>query len=489
LLLPHFCTPGQPHDIALVVVDRFQYNAGVGFHILEDTQRDIPHLKGIWIPTVWAYLATINGSLQIAKATIQSLQRQGDQYIMDVVLAFRLFQPREIKFINYCWLYLQVLSLSDMYNAQGNALAVGIYHGYRSVSQSCSVLLEPLQERPSKVTWSLWRRFLRFITANGCWVCEPLGPWYNGISTRCCWPSYFVPSCDMLYCYACRELVSHQRIGPIDFLERRTIYAIQNLPEDAIPGDVTDIDVGWYMFDTALPAPLEMNLVAFPTFAEYLQSQPEHKSLLLQRFELFAEDIFAVCEQIRVLSKIILVSDGGAINDYGSYGWVVSMQEGNKIAQGSGSVFWCNPHSYRAEGYGAKAGMLFLIHCFKYCNIPIPEGQFTFYCDNEGLLKKLQYMRSFNNAINATVLHSEWDIVSAVYCLQLSFHPLPDLQHVEGHQDDGTLVKFLDVPSQMNVVANKLATYDFQEYVSMKPIVPFDPMSGIQLNINGQTAT
>jgi hypothetical protein len=108
--------------------------------------------------------------------------------------------------------------------------------------------------------------------------------------------------------------------------------------------------------------------------------------------------------------------------------------------------------------------MLFLTHCFKYCNVPIPEGQFTFYCNNEGLLKKLQYMQSYNNAINPTVLHLEWDMVSAVYCLQSSFHPLPDLQHIKGHQDDGTSVKFLDVPSQLNVVANRLATYDLQEY-------------------------
>jgi hypothetical protein len=166
---------------------------------------------------------------------------------MDVVLASKLFKPREIKFVNYCQLYLQVLSLSDMmYNAQGNALAVGIYDRYQSVSQSHSVLLEPLQDRPSKVTWSLWRRFLRFITADGCWVCEPLGPWYNGLSTHGRWPNYFAPSCDMLYCYVCEELVSYQRLGPNDFSERRTTYAIQHLPADAIQVDVTDIDVGWY---------------------------------------------------------------------------------------------------------------------------------------------------------------------------------------------------------------------------------------------------
>jgi hypothetical protein len=221
------------------------------------------------------------------------------------------------------------------------------------------------------------------------------------------------------------------------------------------------------MFDTVIPVPLEMDLVAFPTFAEYLQGQPEHESLLLHWFKIFAEDIYAVCEQIRVLSEIILVSNGGAIDNYSSYCWVVSTKEGIKIAQGSGSVFGCNPQSYRAEGYGAKAGTLFLIHCFTYCNVPIPEGQFTFYCNNEGLLKKLQYMRSYNNAINATVLHLEWDIVSAVHRLQSWFQPLPDLQHVKGHQDEGTSVEFLDVPSQMNVVADKLATYSLQEYGSL----------------------
>jgi hypothetical protein len=71
LLLQNFCTPGQPHNMALVVVDQSQYNAGVGFHILEDAQRELLHLKGIWIPTVRAYLTIINGSLQIAEARIQ----------------------------------------------------------------------------------------------------------------------------------------------------------------------------------------------------------------------------------------------------------------------------------------------------------------------------------------------------------------------------------------------------------------------------------
>jgi hypothetical protein len=122
---------------------------------------------------------------------IQPLQRQGDKYIMDVVLASNLFQAREVKFLNYCRLYLQVLTLSDMYNAQGDALAVGIYDGYRSHTQSRSTLLEPFQERPNSQVWPLWRRFLRHITTDGCWVYDPLGQWQAGLSTRRQWPSYY----------------------------------------------------------------------------------------------------------------------------------------------------------------------------------------------------------------------------------------------------------------------------------------------------------
>jgi hypothetical protein len=224
LLMRHLRTPGQPNKLALIVVDRFQYNAGVGYHILENTHTPLPHLEGVWIPTVREYLADLSGSLQIAQAKIQPLQRQGNQFVMDVVLGSKLFKPREIKFLNYCRLYLQVLSLSDMYNAQGNALAVGIYDGYRAHSQSQSKLLEPFQERTNSQVWSLWRRFLSFLTVDGCWVYDPLGPWNAGISTRRQWPSYYSDSQDLLYRFNCNELVLHSRIGPRDFSMKGTSY-------------------------------------------------------------------------------------------------------------------------------------------------------------------------------------------------------------------------------------------------------------------------
>jgi hypothetical protein len=88
-----------------------------------------------------------------------------------------------------------------------------------------------------------------------------------------------------------------------------------------------------------------------------------------------------------------------------------------------------------------------------------------------------------------TVLHSEWDIVSSVHQLQQEFDPPPDLQHLKGHHNDGTPIEFLELPSQLNVEADTLATTALHEYGSIKPIVPFNPSSGAQLTINGCTIT
>jgi hypothetical protein len=308
---------------------------------------------------------------------------------MDVVLASNLFQARETKFLNYCRLYLQVLSLSDMYNAQGNALAVGIYEGHQSHTQSRSTLLEPLQERPNSTVWSLWRRFLRHLTIDGCWVYEPLGPWYAGLSTRRQWPSYYSPSQDLLYRFDCNELTCHRRTDSQNFSANRVSYDTVALPPDAVPVDISDIDEGWYMFSPMLPDEEVSNTIAFPSFEEYISSLPDHESFLLRHVDMYGQSIYDVCQKLQTLSDIILVSDGGALDNIGSFGWVVSTTEGERLARGSGSVFGSDPRSYRAEGHGAKAGTLFVQHCFYYCNMPIPPGQFTFYCDNQGLLKKL----------------------------------------------------------------------------------------------------
>jgi hypothetical protein len=125
--------------------------------------------------------------------------------------------------------------------------------------------------------------------------------------------------------------------------------------------------------------------------------------------------------------------------------------------------------------------------CVLQCSFS--RGPIHFYCNNKGLLKKLQSLQSYNNAISSTVLHSEWDLVSSIHCLHHCFHPLPALQHVKGHQDYDVHMDLLDFPGQLNVETDTLATSKLQDYGSVKLTVPFDLESGIQLSIDGCAAT
>jgi hypothetical protein len=124
-------------------------------------------------------------------------------------------------------------------------------------------------------------------------------------------------------------LICHQRIDHQNFSDKRTSYKKVTLPIDAIPVDISDIDEGWYMFSPMPPDEEESNTMAFPSFTEYVQSLPDHESLLLQQMELRGQSIYEVCDTMQSLSDIILVSDGGAMDDYGSFGWVVSTKEGD----------------------------------------------------------------------------------------------------------------------------------------------------------------
>jgi hypothetical protein len=109
----------------LLTLDQLQHNSGLGSFLLEEPDVPAPHLEGFWIKQICTFLKQIDGSLQIADLTIQPLQHERDYYIMDAAVSLPDFSPAAICQINYCRLYLQILTISDMTNATGTRLAPG----------------------------------------------------------------------------------------------------------------------------------------------------------------------------------------------------------------------------------------------------------------------------------------------------------------------------------------------------------------------------
>ncbi len=154
-----------------------------------------------------------------------------------------LFTKKEIRRINYCRLYLQVLTISDICNAQGTFLAKNIYQGLNHPTQSISLLEEPLQEWPGEhVLWALWRRFLKHITYEKQQLRRPLGPWYKGLSKRRWWPAYESTSTQQLFRIESftgkkpSHYAVHSKIRTCIFAFSHS-QIVDTLPEDAIPVD------------------------------------------------------------------------------------------------------------------------------------------------------------------------------------------------------------------------------------------------------------
>ena len=64
------------------------------------------------------YLASVGGTIELQSDFVVAHQRAQDNFLMDVAVASRRFCPVELKQINYCCLYLNILLVSDIVTAK-----------------------------------------------------------------------------------------------------------------------------------------------------------------------------------------------------------------------------------------------------------------------------------------------------------------------------------------------------------------------------------
>ena len=159
-----------------VVVHWAQFCVGTSKFLLQDTATKLPHLEAAWLAGFRQYLQTIRGSLEVNGTGVPAKQRQHDDYIMDIVLASHQFRPGQIKRINWCRLYLNVVTLSDIATAKGDYIEKQLYDG-----TPCrhSTWHQVEQKKPDSESWKQWRWACRLlcIGRNSLKLSAPLGHW------------------------------------------------------------------------------------------------------------------------------------------------------------------------------------------------------------------------------------------------------------------------------------------------------------------------
>ena len=170
-------SPCQAGKLLRIAVAWTQHNLGTSQSFLQDTTTRLPHMESRWLKSLREYLQQVKGHIQIDHKYISPLARIHDCFIMDAIIDSHHFNDKEIQRLNYCRLFLQAVTLSDLTNASGTHLDKAMLRGYPDQCSSVSRWHHVTQGRPDDAQWQLWQRANRlWSTAEGA-LKQPLTRW------------------------------------------------------------------------------------------------------------------------------------------------------------------------------------------------------------------------------------------------------------------------------------------------------------------------
>ena len=237
--MQHWRAKSTPPSILLqIAVSWHQLNLGTGVSFLEDVHTPHPHSESKWLASLRAYLATLDASLELDNPHIPPKQREHNFYLMDKVLESKKFTPLQIRQINYCQMYLQAMTVSDISNIKGDHIDPAKLQGTISLMSSQSGLHWINQERPNHSAWSCWRKACKLWSTKGK-LHQPLGKWlYPSHKQRMKWAAYTSANTESVYIrkpggYQVYYLIGDQTTSSPPCME-------SELPDDALPVDIDD---------------------------------------------------------------------------------------------------------------------------------------------------------------------------------------------------------------------------------------------------------
>jgi hypothetical protein len=147
----------KPGKLLRITMAWAQYCAGTKIPVMEDTVVKLPHLEAEWLVSLRQFLHAVGGRLELDETFVAPLQQEGDAFLMDIAMKSGKFKPVQLKLLNFCRLYLNVLLVSDITNASATALDPSAYRGNNSISVT---KLKVNQSCPNGTSWKQWRRLI-----------------------------------------------------------------------------------------------------------------------------------------------------------------------------------------------------------------------------------------------------------------------------------------------------------------------------------------
>ena len=467
------------------------YSVGTSVSLLEDVSTPLPHLEAKWLRSIRDYLHHVGAWIDLDDAGVAPIERENDDYIMDLIIQSNEFKPAQVRMLNYCRLYLGAVTLSDLTTTAGIYLDNAKLNGHISRMSNDTRWLKIYQSRPAEAQWRTWRK------ANLLWsnkkgrLHQLLGKWLrSNDERRIVSPAYTYGNTlalrvqDEFQLYDVDE-TGRQVVSPTTCSNIR----YEDLHPNANPTEVYESPDGHWTRKTPTSVLVPEPTPTYNSFKSYVYTLQPWEADLLQHVELNLDPTY-LCFDLQIY--LYGGSDGSVqMGTHGSFGWMLANPEGERVAWAMGPARCAQMDSYRAECTGMLSLLRFLIRISIFANSDF-QWRGLVGTDSQSMLdrlfKKGSNPGSSKMLANLDVLDAEWDLLIEI---QHALRDLPgvDLTYVKGHQDEKKAYDRLPLMAQLNVDADRLAGKYNQEHGASRPFSLLAPNTGALLMTEEGTLT
>ena len=165
----------------LVTLDSIQLCSGFVTPVLQNATRRLDYLDSSYIIHLRGRLAHLDGSLWIENAWTPSLQREGDESIMERFSSLSGITKTKLRQANAVRIYLRIVTVADLADISGKVIPEGVLTGnWRANSD----LRWPYQPLPPDTFWATFRSCLRKAFAVTTPPTQPISNYEFGQTPR-----------------------------------------------------------------------------------------------------------------------------------------------------------------------------------------------------------------------------------------------------------------------------------------------------------------
>jgi len=460
---------------------------GISQPILEEVTHATPPAGPSIILDLRDFLRDIGGHFIIQQEYTSPTLRENDQHIMDLALYQNRWNRRQLIQINSCRRYIQAQTLADITNPLGTRIINEAYSPRNPPSVTRTRIAQFNQQRPAPVAWRTWRRFLRTISDTYGVLRIPLRNWIKTHDTLRQWPKHvYDPSTDNLYQHCHDNLYQpfvRRSHGVFEVYLNGQLQVIKGYPTAVYQINGTMRAMKNFTVSTSNEPP-RIAAQQVPSF-QHLQDWERN---LLQHVTWHADPEFV--QQQLTNGNMVACSDGSASRNTGTYGYILSTTQGQRLVRGKGPSPGAFPNSFRSEAYGILAAMRMITRLLKKCYpLPAADVAITHWLDNQSVIHRVKSSMDAKYSTANQQLQPEQDVIQEVARTIVALPIKVNLKWVQGHQDRTRPYNSLTLEAQLNCEADKEAADFVNSDTNHSQTVPPLPHTNCQFVIQGLSIT